>query len=299
MNQKNGTNWARNENAPHNVGGSTPHGERTVPRDKNAKNSNNNRNGNGGVNGTPRKPKQVVSRSSGRTSGQNGRPTAVPQRPTPEQLEARRKAEAKRKAAAKQRRETFFIRLAFTLGVYIILCLIIAGLIAVLYSSDAESKKSYSLKLMLDETKIYSASTGTMRADGGLYLPVNRLSQLCSITVAGDSKELLIYFHDGAQTLTVTKDSAVVAINDTPVRLGSKVLFSDDDVKLPVELFERYVDGITVNYDEDTAVCTVSKSSDEAVRLKLKAPEATPEVSDPEGTSSEASQEDSSQEVTR
>lgn len=291
MKQKNGTNWASNSGAPHNVGGSAPRGERAVPQRTKPKSA-----GNGGVNGADRVPKQKVSRPSGRTNGQNGRPTGAGPRLTPEQLEAKKRAEDKKKAAAKRKRETFYLRLALTLVIYLILCLIIAGLISVLYNSGAEKGKSYSLTLMLDETKVYTAGTAEMKADGGLYLPVEQLSEICPITVAGDSKELLIYFHDGDQTLTVTKDSAAVSVNGTPVRLDSKVIFSNNDVKLPVELFERYVNGITVSYNEDTAVCTLSKSSNSAVRLKLSAPEATPEVSDPEGTVSEELSESASDE---
>jgi len=70
--------------------------------------------------------------------------------------------------------------------------------------------------------------------------------------------------------LTCKHNSTLIYVNGSAARLSVPVIFVEDDFLLPIEIFENYVFGIDIVYNDKTKVCTLSRTaSSPDLRLKM------------------------------
>ncbi len=177
----------------------------------------------------------VENQTAPQNNGRNRRPL------TKEEAQQRReKAEQRRRA----RRNVLVARLIFMVVVYVFTCALFAGVLALMYSGSYSSGRRLEVVDAKGET-LYAESAANSYIDGKQYISATGLSALCDFILAGDSKEVTMYFHDIGQHISFTDRSAVVEINGEKKRLMSEVFFKND-YYIPLELIENYFCGVTI-----------------------------------------------------
>ncbi len=185
---------------------------------------------------------------------------------------------------------------------YLLLMMIIAFLVWYSFETPAESEALYSLQIVtaVDKKRIASYSVEQANNSYGLYLHYADLAPLCGFGVAGDEEQVTLFLPgDGLTTdsIVCNRNSSLIQVNGNSVRLSSPILFSGDDYLLPVSLFETYLSGLEITYDDEKQTCTVTVPETLVFSLKLHKPEAAsqcesdefasvPDLSDPDASSS-------------
>lgn len=186
------------------------------------------------------------------TTPQNKVQNPPQKRPLTREQALRRQREAQRR---RERRSVLIARLIFMAMVYLVVCAIMTGVIALMYSgSSADGKRL--LVLDAEGETLHSVPASVGYIDGAQYISATGLSALCDFTLAGDSKEVTMYFHNIGQQISFTDRSAVVEINGEQKRLSSKIIFKND-YYIPLELIEDYFCGVTIGQSKSGAI-TVS-----------------------------------------
>ncbi|HAN20281.1 MAG: hypothetical protein A2Y15_07965 [Clostridiales bacterium GWF2_36_10] len=183
--------------------------------------------------------------------------------------QAPKKFKRKHSPARKQRVTAILVLL---LTIYLIINLFIAGLIY--FSFDIESKNAdvYSLQLNYNEKKVFAFEATQVNNAYGLYVPFEKLSTICDLSIIGDSKNVVIMISPDSGTIRCMKDSSLVYINDNAVRLSMPILFEATDYMIPVELVDSYLIGVDVAYDKEKLLCTISTTMDSVISLKMQLP---------------------------
>lgn len=221
------------------------------------------------------------------------RPHAAQQKPAPgkrpAQAKRSRQAQTKTRAQAQQRKRSLsagekrgaqmlLAILLVAVTIYLVAVLIIAFFIWYSFGTLSENTTLYALRVLDSDGKTRIASFSVEQANNryGLYVPYSVLAPVCSFGVAGDSEQVTLYLPDaGGSTGSIlcNRDSSLVEINGSSVRLPSPVLFDGNDFLLPVSLFETYLAGLDVTYDTETQICTLIVPATPAFSLKLHRPE--------------------------
>ena len=166
--------------------------------------------------------------------------------------------------------------------IYVVLVLIIAFFLWYSFGTLSNNTTLYALRVMESdgETRIASFSVEEANNRYGLYIPYSTLAPLCDFGIAGDGEQVTIYLPDAGGrigSILCHRDSSLVEINGSSVRLSAPVLFEGDDYLLPVSLFESYLSGLDVSYDDDKQICSLTIPANPVFSLKLHRPEpATP-----------------------
>lgn len=197
-------------------------------------------------------------------------------RPTQPQKKPPQKAKQKRPLSAGEKRGAQMLLAILFVAVvaYVALMLIIALFIWYSFGALPESTTLYALRVLDSdgETRIVSYSVEQANNRYGLYVPYSDLAPLCNFGVAGDSEQVTLYLPDaGGSTGSIlcNRDSSLIEINGSSVRLSSPVLFDGDDYLLPVSLFENYLSGLDIAYDDEKQICTLTVPEKPAFSLKL------------------------------
>ncbi len=189
---------------------------------------------------------------------------------TPEEIEERRlKAEERRR----ERRATFIARFIFGSIVYLLCCLVIFGFTLSVYFWNTESELAELNVLDSKGNVIYEAKDEEFIINNVPYISATGLAALYDFTLAGDKTRVSMHFHNVDESLSFTKDSTGVYINGQPVRLTAPIIFKDD-YYIPLELIRNYFLGVTIIYDSEEGVATLSADR-EAFSLKLHSPAET------------------------
>ncbi|MBQ3195554.1 MAG: hypothetical protein IJB65_03710 [Clostridia bacterium] len=206
-----------------------------------------------------------------------GAPKRV-RRLTPEEIEERRLKAAEQR---REKRETFFVRFIFGVAVYMLCCLIIFGFAASVYlrTTDIELAE---LNIVDAKGKIlYTAEDEAFIINNVPYVSATGLAVLYDFTLAGDKTRVSMHFHNVDESISFTKDSTGVYINGQPVRLTAPIIFTDD-YYIPLELIRNYFLGVTIIYDSEKGLATLSADK-EAFSLKLHSPVETELPNKPKG----------------
>ena len=192
----------------------------------------------------------------------------------------RQKKEAIAKKAAKKRRRSknaftqflavFIVFLAF----YLVITLFVGGLILYSFYSTAKNTEIYSLNVVYDEKVLHKVTAQDANNEYGLYVPFSYLSEIASFGLAGDGEDVTLFLIGTENRIECTRNSSLIIINENPVRISSPILYEDGEYLIPISLLENYVNGISISYDDDKMVCSVTPTGGKTdVSLTLLLPE--------------------------
>ncbi|MBR6562670.1 MAG: hypothetical protein IKK70_01885 [Clostridia bacterium] len=192
----------------------------------------------------------------------------------------RQKKEAIAKKAAKKRRRSknaftqflavFIVFLAF----YLVITLFVGGLILYSFYSTAKNTEIYSLNVVYDEKVLHKVTAQDANNEYGLYVPFSYLSEIASFGLAGDGEDVTLFLIGTENRIECTRNSSLIIINENPVRISSPILYEDGEYLIPISLLENYVNGISISYDDDKMICSVTPTGGKTdVSLTLLLPE--------------------------
>ncbi len=174
----------------------------------------------------------------------------------------------------------------FVAGVlYLLIVLIIAVFVWYSFSTPSESTSLYSLRIVTEDGNIKRASYSSSEANNsyGLYLRYSDIAPLCGFGIAGDEETVTLYLPGGGlvdsaelESIVLHRNSSLIILNDNHVRLSAPILFEGKDYLLPVSLFETYLIGLQVEYNEEDLLCVVTVPEDLSFSLKLHKPTESP-----------------------
>lgn len=190
----------------------------------------------------------------------------------------------KRTLSAGERRgmQTLFAILFVAGIIYLFSVIIIALFVWYSFSTPAESETLYALEVVTEDGGQEKVSYSVAQANNsyGLYLRYSDIAPLCGFGIAGDGEQITMYLpsetpvsNDEREYVTFNRNSSLIYVNGNSVRLPAPVLFEGDDYLLPVPLFESYLHGLTVGYDEEEKLCTVTVPEKLSFTLKMHKPE--------------------------
>lgn len=141
---------------------------------------------------------------------------------------------------------------------YLVIVLIIAMLVWYSFSGTANRRTSYSIRV-LDETdtRLFTYDAPDANRQYGLYLRFSDLSRYCDLGVAGDEEKVTFFLPGDEDEVVCYRNSSLVQINGNTARIGAPILFEKKDYLIPLSLFEDYLGGFGITYDEDKLLCTV------------------------------------------
>ncbi len=164
-----------------------------------------------------------------------------------------------------------FVTVAITMLVLIIIITALAaGVIYMIYDSASDSSGLYSLRLVKNGKTAVTVSSSSANRVYGLYVPYSAVACIADISIAGDDQKINLVCLPSQSMIACTDNSTQIYVNGSSARLSAPVIFTETDILLPVELFQNFVFGIDVTFDEGTHVCKLSRDDDNGdIRLKM------------------------------
>lgn len=226
-----------------------------------------------------------------RTSPQQAKPPKQgapnhkrPQQPKPQQKPQQRQPQKRLSSRERRGAQMLLAILTVAFAVYLLLLSSIALLIWYSFSVTPKSETLYALRILQGDennaaslTRIANYSVSAANNSYGLYVRFSDLAPLCGWGIAGDDTQVTLFLgSDGGKqkdSLTLSRNSSLVEINGSSVRISAPVLFEDNDYLLPVVLFENYIGGLSVRYAEDEQLCRIYVPDDPTFTLKMHRPE--------------------------
>ena len=98
--------------------------------------------------------------------------------------------------------------------------------------------------------------------------------RITSFGLAGDGEDVTLFLIGTENRIECTRNSSLIIINENPVRISSPILYEDGEYLIPISLLENYVNGISISYDDDKMICSVTPTGGKTdVSLTLLLPE--------------------------
>jgi hypothetical protein len=129
------------------------------------------------------------------------------------------------------------------------------------------------------DTGVYTCQTGsdydviavkTVKANllfrnGVYYINVTDIASYCQFTTTGDLTQIrFISKGAGNDNVRFKINDAVIYVNGVRERLSAPIISEGDNIFVPVEFFDKYALGITVNVNAEERKITISRTFDEA-----------------------------------
>lgn len=101
--------------------------------------------------------------------------------------------------------------------------------------------------------------------NGAYYINVTDIASYCEFTTTGDMTQMrFISKGENNDNVRFKIGDAVIFVNGVRARLSAPIIGEGDSIYVPVEFFNKYALGITVNVDTAGRKITVSRTFDEA-----------------------------------
>lgn len=128
------------------------------------------------------------------------------------------------------------------------------------------------------DTGVYTCQTGSIYdvvevktvkgnlifRNGTYYINVTDIASYCEFTTTGDVTQIrFISKSQSNDNVRFKIGDAVIYVNGIRVRLTVPIIGEGDSIYVPVEFFDKYALGITVNIDEQERKVTISRTFDE------------------------------------
>lgn len=123
---------------------------------------------------------------------------------------------------------------------------------------DGPSEVTYKFFLTEDgektETKKRKYTLSDVRKNGIYYVSLDDISELLSLRYIGNYDEITLSGEDGSEYVTFKKQSQNCLINGILSKMSAPSYVQDGEVYVPVDIFEQYYPGISLELDEEKMV---------------------------------------------
>ncbi len=220
------------------------------------------------------------------------RTSPPPRRPlTQKEIEQRRaRAEAARRAAAreaalrekikqenKKRRAAMAKLFFYRFLVYLLLLALILSVFSVIFFINLnkvdKSDKSDFIYYLADNKKS-RIPYDTVKRNGAVYVNLSEIAEKFDISITGSYDELRFLPDKNDEYVRFYPDSRTAYVNGNPIILSVPAVLEDECLWIPIDFITRYVDGISLKYNEKERTITVKRLSygaiDKAITFTLK-----------------------------
>lgn len=147
---------------------------------------------------------------------------------------------------------------------YISIILISSLIFFVKLNHVSSSIKKSGLQILYEKGSKLTYSADSVFIDGTLYVPYEGFSKLCPAVITGDSNQITIILSSGNDYCTLHKDSRFIYIGNVQFALDAPVLFMNNDYYIPFEVFDNFINGLNITFDQKRNRYILS-SSDENI----------------------------------
>lgn len=185
---------------------------------------------------------------------------------SPSEAKAKQKkksASSNKKMIMRQRKIERIKALLFVFLTFYISIILVSSLIFFIklhHVSYATKKSGLSIQYASNSKVNYSSDS--VFIDGALYVPYEGFTKLCPAVITGDSNQITIILSSGNDYCTLYKDSRFIYIGNVQFTLEAPVLFLDNDYYIPFELFDNYINGLDISYDNRNNRYVISSSEE-------------------------------------
>lgn len=212
-----------------------------------------------------------------RANRQSGAPRLSPIEIERRRAAALKREEARRRAAAREaairkkikeenkRRRIAAAKLFFyRFIVYLVVLAIMFSLFALVFFTGLKKtdkiKENDFVYYLADEKKVKLPYSSVMRG-GSMYVNFTRIAQKFGVTLTGSYDEMRFVLGESGEFVRFVPNDLIAEVNGGRIRLGAPPILEGENLYVPVAFIERYMDGISVKYDESAHSLTVKRVS--------------------------------------
>lgn len=211
----------------------------------------------------------------GRTPQNKAQPqtkkTPPRQTPSPAQIEARRRAAAKKAAMQakikeenKKRRAFLFKLFLYRFAVYLVVLALMLSVTAIVFfiglkKVDKIDNRDFTY-ILADEKKKTLSYEQVVR-DGIIYINFSEIAEKFGLAITGSYDSVRFVSSDKNEYVRLFPESKTADINKNEIYLSGAPILDGKDVWIPLDFITRYIDGISVKYDEGERTVTVKRVS--------------------------------------
>jgi hypothetical protein len=138
---------------------------------------------------------------------------------------------------------------------------------AVYYVSFMNTEKNIDYRVKLrtqQQTKAVTVKSGDSSIISKGYLPLSVLNGHIGFRVVGNSEGITVSNPSETEVMEIVPNSNIIKVNGVWKSINEVVLYNDGECYLPMDLLEKYT-CLSVSYDEDNSLYTVSLNGDENI----------------------------------
>lgn len=162
---------------------------------------------------------------------------------------------------------------------YFLLILVSVVLFVFNLNYVSNNTKKVGLQVQYTENTKKNYSADSVFIGDALYVPYDAFSKLCPAVITGDSDKITIILSSGNDYCTLYKDSRFIYIGNVQFALNAPVLFMENDYYIPFEVFDKFTNGISIEFDSkrqryvmasgDESVSFIGKFQEIPERIKV------------------------------
>lgn len=126
---------------------------------------------------------------------------------------------------------------------------------------DGPSNVTYKFSLNENsetDSKERKYTLSDVRKNGIYYVSLDDISELLSLRYIGNYDEITLSGTDGGEYVTFTKSSQNCRINGILCKMSAPSYVKDGEVYVPIDIFEQYYSGISLELDEEKMIYGIS-----------------------------------------
>ncbi len=101
-----------------------------------------------------------------------------------------------------------------------------------------------------------------VRKNGVYYVSLDDISELLSLRYIGNYDEITLSGTDGGEYVTFTKASQNCLINGILFKMSASAYVNENEVYVPIDIFEQYYPGLSVSLDEEKMIYSLAFDKD-------------------------------------
>lgn len=147
----------------------------------------------------------------------------------------------------------------FAFGITLLLIIIATTVIVSVALNRDKVKKNKGEFIYTIGTKETELAYADAVLDGTVYISMNSLSELCSLTLSGNTENDLRFYTEGGDWISFAPNSSTATINGYGMTMPAPARIRDTECSVPVEFLDTVLGGVTVSVDTKENTVSVKR----------------------------------------
>ncbi|MBQ4150433.1 MAG: D-alanyl-D-alanine carboxypeptidase family protein [Clostridia bacterium] len=138
-------------------------------------------------------------------------------------------------------------------AVFFIVFFVVVALISAFIAIDFfESEKRASVNYVIGKEQYKVSGDDAYSSNGVLMVCFDDIAKLCEMTVTGSADKKIFYARESDQKIEISDGESMVISNNQPYAMSAPAAVLDRGVFVPLDFVKEYIEGITVEFKDDT-----------------------------------------------